>query len=80
MMLAIAKEKVGEYLSLPDVPLAPSFERAERAWVTQDRTEKGYIGMPREANQAKGEVLLNTFANGLTNLISEISRREMSTW
>lgn len=80
MMLVIAKEKVGDYLSLPDVPMTPSFERAERAWVTQDRTEKGYIGMPRQANEAKGEALLNAFANGLTDLITEISRREMTTW
>ena len=80
MMLAISTNKVGDYLDLPDVPMKPSYERAERAWVTQDRSENGYIGSPRHATEAKGEVLLDSFSNGLAELIIQISEREMTTW
>ena len=80
MVLQIDPESVGEYQTLPDVSMEGSFEPSVRAWVTQERSEAGYIGYPRAASANKGEFLLNRFSEGLVNLIKEVKQWDGKSW
>ena len=80
MMLTLQSNLVGDYQSLPDVPMQPAFEMAERAWITQERSVSGYIGNPKDATTEKGECLFDIFSHGLVELIRKIDSWNGTPW
>jgi len=46
----------------PEVPFGNAFAPANRAWITNDRTEAGHIGNPASASAEKGETIFRVFA------------------
>src|SRR3954470_2203187 len=57
MILRLRPELVRDYRGLGPVEFGNAFDPAHRAWVTQDRTEPGHIGLPHLASAEKGESL-----------------------
>lgn len=80
MMLCISPHLVGDYARIETVEPGNPFHPASRAWVTQDRSEPGHIGLPNTASQAKGEHLLNTFGRGVVHMVERMIRWDGQTW
>ncbi len=73
MMLRLAPELVrGDIRELPEVPFGQGFAPAYRAWVTQERSEPGHIGVPAAATPEKGEALFEHFAAGVARLLEQV--------
>lgn len=80
MMLQLACHLVGDYAAAaPNEPME-AFAPARRAWVTKDRSEHGHIGAPHLATPEKGEMLFNSFAEGLQRLIARMHSWDGQTW
>lgn len=80
MMLRIAPHLVGDYASLEPIPHGNSFLPATRGWLTQDRSEPGYIGWPHLASAEKGEHLLATFSGDVGAWVQRVSDWDGNSW
>ncbi len=80
MMLRLNSRLVKPYEALDDVAMEQRFEPAERAWITQERSSRGYIGRPASASEEKGEALFSTFAKGLSRLIEKMYQWDGVSW
>ncbi len=73
MMLRIRPELVGDYQSTQDVSFDMPYAPAQQSWITKDRSTVGHIGVPRLASDQKGEILFQTFSQGLIELLGKLS-------
>jgi creatinine amidohydrolase len=80
MMLRIAPQLVGNLAKVEPVDFGRSFEPANRAWITKDRTAEGHIGDPRIATAEKGEALLETFSAGVVSFLNRVAAWNGVTW
>jgi creatinine amidohydrolase len=80
MMLRIAPQLVGDLSKVEAIDFGNSFEPAQRAWITKERTEVGHIGDPRHATVEKGEVLFRTFAADVASLLKRVLAWDGTTW
>ena len=80
MILRIAPHLVRSIDDLEPVPQIAPFEPAHRAWVTQDRTEPGHIGDPRQATAEKGERLLQYFAAATVAMLQRVIAWDGRSW
>jgi len=80
MILRIAPHLVGEFGRIENVSGGFGFEPAYRGWTTKDRTEPGHIGSPRNASAEKGERLLATFSDGVSEFLERMRRWDGTTW
>lgn len=80
MILRIAPHLVGDHRSLPEIPFGFGFEPAYRGWVTEDRSDPGYIGSPAAATPEKGEHLFATFAEGVIAFLDRVHAWDGRTW
>jgi creatinine amidohydrolase len=80
MMLRLRPDLVGDYRHLPPIPFGRAFAPAQRAWVTQDRSEPGHIGQPHLASAEKGELLLETFSRDLVALMQRVLAWDGREW
>ena len=69
MILALAPQLVGDYQKAATVDPAATFDPAQRAWTTKDRSAAGHIGNPRVATAAKGETLLALFTADVVDIL-----------
>jgi creatinine amidohydrolase len=80
MMLRIAPQLVGNLARVEPVDFGRSFEPANRAWITKDRTAEGHIGDPRIATAEKGEALLKTFSAGVVSFLNRVAAWDGVSW
>jgi creatinine amidohydrolase len=80
MVLRLAPQLVGDYLSAPDVEFGTPFLPAARGWVTQDRSVRGHIGCPRLATAEKGELLFQCFARDVVALLERVVSWDGMDW
>ena len=80
MMLRIAPQLVGDLSKVEAVEFGNSFEPAQRAWVTKDRTAVGHIGDPRVATAEKGETIFRTFSADVVNLLNRVLAWDGASW
>ncbi len=80
MMLALRPDLVGEYKKLPTVPFGRPFSPANRAWITRERSQPGYIGSPHMATALKGEHLLATFSRQTVGLVERVIAWDGASW
>ena len=80
MVLRAAPDLVGDFGELPEVPFGDGFAPAQRAWITKDRTQPGYIGSPAAASAEKGEHLFEFFSTRLVQLVNRMAAWNGSTW
>ncbi len=75
MIMRIAPHLVRSDVAMDEIPFGNPFLPASRAWVTQDRSDRGHIGKPHCASAEKGEHLLSSFAADVQSLVTR-----MRTW
>lgn len=80
MILAIAPKLVGDHRAAPEVPFGTSFDPANRAWVTQDRSKPGHIGSPAVASAEKGGWLFEKFAGDVRRLLDRVVAWDGKSW
>ena len=80
MILRMAPQLVGDYLTAPDVEFGRPFLPATRGWVTQDRTKPGHIGYPRLATAEKGERLFERFTRDVAALLERVISWNGKDW
>ena len=80
MMLAVNANLVGDYLDAPDVSPGNAFLPASRGWITNDRSEIGHIGFPKNASAEKGEFLLTHFSNQVDALLQRVLAWDGNSW
>jgi creatinine amidohydrolase len=80
MILRLAPNLVAEFKHLLPVEFGSSFEPAHRAWVTQDRTAAGYIGLPHAATAEKGEALFQIFSRDIIALLTRVLNWDGKSW
>jgi creatinine amidohydrolase len=80
MMLRLAPQLVGDYMSASAVDSGVAFSPAARGWTTQDRSTPGHIGSPHLATIEKGEHLFSTFAADVVALLERVVRWDGKSW
>ena len=80
MILRIAPDLVGRLDDLQPVAQNSPFEPAHRAWITQDRTQPGHIGNPRQASAEKGEQLLQYFTAAAVKMLRRVVAWDGRSW
>jgi creatinine amidohydrolase len=80
MILRVNRILVREYKNLSPVPFGNAFEPAHRAWVTQDRTSPGHIGIPHLATPEKGESLFRIFSTDVIALLNRVVNWDGKSW
>lgn len=80
MMLRLAPHLVGEVREVPTTQARTVFAPAGLGWVTQDFVTQGHIGNAAAATPDKGEILLSTFAEGLSRFLSEVVNWDGRSW
>ncbi|REJ79764.1 MAG: creatininase family protein [Planctomycetota bacterium] len=80
MILKIAPHLVGDLSKLHTVDFDFSFSPAIRGWTTKDRSETGHIGFPQHASAEKGELLFQTFADGVVDLMTRVADWDGQGW
>jgi len=80
MMLRLNDRLVGDILRLRTIDARNPFDSAARAWITKDRSPRGYIGSPQFANAEKGEALLTTFTRDVVEFLGKAIRWDGKTW
>ncbi len=72
MILRLAPDWVKGHATIPPVSQDEPFAPAAHGWTMPDRSRWGHIGSPAEASAAKGEALLQCFADGLTSFLWQV--------
>ncbi len=80
MMLRLRPDLVGNYRDLPPVPFGRAFAPAQRAWMTQERSEPGHIGQPHLASAEKGELLFRAFSSDVVALMQRVIAWDGREW
>ena len=80
MILRIAPHLVGDLSKLQTVEFDSSLAPAVRGWITKDQSETGHIGFPQEATAEKGELLFQTFAGGVIDLMNRVAGWDGESW
>ena len=80
MLLRIAPELVGEYLTAETVGFGNPFLPATRGWITRERSQPGHIGSPQLATTEKGEALLETFSQDVEKMLERILAWDGNSW
>jgi creatinine amidohydrolase len=80
MMLRLAPQLVQDRTPLVATSLDRSFAPASRAWITRDRTQVGHIGDPTAASAEKGELLFQTFAAEVGELLARVVAWDGKSW
>ena len=80
MMLALNRNLVGEFQGLPTIPFGRPFTPANRAWITRERTQPGYIGTPSAATAFKGEQLFELFTSQVVSLLERVIAWDGMSW
>ncbi len=80
MMLRIRPDLVGDISNVNEVPFGNAFEPATRGWIMPERSVDGHIGDPRAATVEKGEILLSTFADGVSKLLDRVIDWDGKSW
>ena len=80
MILRLAPQLVGDYLSAMPVPPGNAFTPAVRGWTTRDRSVPGHIGWPHLATAEKGDHLFQTFALDVRALIERVIEWDGVSW
>jgi creatinine amidohydrolase len=80
MILALAPHLVGDYPGAATVDPVSPFDPVPRAWTTKDRSAAGHIGIPSAASAAKGQRLLNLFADDLVKLLHRVADWNGGRW
>jgi creatinine amidohydrolase len=80
MILALAPHLVGDYKNVAAVDPKGTFDPAQRAWTTKDRSAAGHIGYPSVATAAKGETLFKLFTADVVNLLARVVDWNGTRW
>jgi len=72
MILALRPDLVGDYAAQPPVPQGRPHRPAQQAWITRERSDRGYIGDPTAATAEKGERLLEWFSNDVIRFLEQL--------
>jgi creatinine amidohydrolase len=80
MILRLNAGLVREWKQLAPVPFRNAFEPAHRAWVTQDLTQPGHIGIPHLASAEKGESLFRIFSADVIALLHRVLKWDGKSW
>lgn len=80
MILSLAPHLVGDYKNAATIDPQGTFDPAQRAWTTKDRSIAGHIGYPAAATVAKGETLLKLFTADVVNLLKRVIDWNGSRW
>ena len=80
MILRLAPQLVGDYLSALPVPPGNAFTPAVRGWTTRDRSGPGHIGWPHLATAEKGEHLFQSFGSDVTALLERVIEWDGVSW
>ena len=80
MMLRLAPHLVGDYRAAVDLPHGRAFAPAQRAWITEERTEPGHIGLPQHASAEKGEILFRAFAADVLAMLERVAAWDGIAW
>lgn len=80
MILRLDSKLVGDYKACQTVEPGHNLEPAARGWITKDRTAPGHIGSPQLASAEKGEIIFQTFADDLVNLLERVVRWDGKSW
>lgn len=80
MIMRIAPHLVRSDVAMDEIPFGNPFLPACRAWITQDRSDRGHIGKPHLASVEKGEHMLSSFAVDVRSLISRMQKWDGHSW
>ncbi|RLS52283.1 MAG: creatininase family protein [Planctomycetota bacterium] len=80
MILRIAPHLVQPHTAIEEVPFGFGFGKAYRGWTMKDRSMPGHVGNPAHASAEKGESLFETFAQGVTGFLGEITDWDRRAW
>ena len=80
MMLRIRPELVGDLSKTNDIPFGNGFTPAHRACTTKDRSDRGHIGDPRQANAEKGEVAFRVYSADVIKLLERVIAWDGKSW
>ncbi len=80
MILRIAPDLVGDYLTAATVEPGNPFLPATRGWITKERSQPGHIGSPQLASSSKGEALLETFSNDVKDMLKRMLAWDGNSW
>jgi creatinine amidohydrolase len=80
MILRLNPKLVHDHTKVASIPNSYGFGKAYRGWTTKDRTAPGHIGTPAVASAEKGEVLFETFANGICGFLDQVVNWDGVSW
>ncbi|MFO1004872.1 MAG: creatininase family protein [Planctomycetaceae bacterium] len=80
MILRLNPKLVHDHTKVASIPNSYGFGKAYRGWTTKDRTAPGHIGTPAVASAEKGEVLFETFANGICGFLEQVVNWDGVSW
>lgn len=80
MILRLRPDLVKGHTEVSEVKFGNPFRPAQRAWIMPDRSKAGHVGAPAAASPEKGEQLLESFANGLTEFMTRVIGWDGKSW
>lgn len=80
MVLRLHPQWVGNYKKAEPVEPGTGFSPGFRAWTTPDRTRPGHIGSPHLASAEKGEILFQSFSEGVIRFLERVIRWDGKSW
>jgi len=80
MILRIAPQLVGDFVSTVPVEPVTSFAPAFRGWITRERSTPGHLGQPHHASPEKGETLFQVFADDVAAMIERVIAWDGHSW
>jgi len=80
MVLRLHPQWVGNHKKVEPVEPGTGFSPAFRAWTTPDRTQAGHIGSPHLATAEKGEILFQSFSEGVIGFLERVIRWDGKSW
>ncbi len=80
MILHLAPGLVGDVAAIEPVSPAMPFEPAAQGWITRERSEPGHIGDPARASAAKGQTLLQVFAQDVVAFLERVVAWDGRAW
>lgn len=81
MMLALRPDLVtSNWSDVAAVPPGIGASPGHRGWSMPDRSEPGHIGYPASASAAKGELLFQTFAQGVSQFLQRAVAWDGKNW
>lgn len=79
MILSVRPDLVGDYAAQPPVSQERLHRPAQQAWITRERSARGYIGDPAAGTAEKGQRLLEWFSHDVIGFLKQLPGTTSST-